>query len=41
MKKQSKLIPNYAGAHNNLGVVFNQLGEHHKAKKLLCKGNRI
>ena len=31
MKKQSKSQPNYAKAHNNLGVVLQELGEQQKA----------
>ena len=31
MKKQIQIQPNYAKAHNNLGVVLQELGEQQKA----------
>ena len=31
MKKAIQINPNYVEAHNNLGTVFTQLGEHQKA----------
>ena len=36
-----KTNPNYAGAHNNLGIVLNELGEHQKAMSSYQKAIQI
>jgi len=36
-----KTNPNYAAAHNNLGIVLNELGEYQKAKSCYEKAIQI
>ena len=40
-EKVLKIDPNYARAHNNLGVIFKALGEHQKAKDCFEKAIEI